>query len=219
MNDAAMFATRPSRLARDIHLAGLEIARFRRIDAVYSSQVAEAVEIEAKAMPIRPFLLYAISLLNVKQAWRIIDTTRSCVVTMWSDGAKRRASRLATRSSMANVYPRWTATAIAEHSPAPRRPVADREAKRRSSSVAATGMRVSAPESSAGSEASLLIGISVRYFVGNMVGGEEGMGMPAIRSILSMRRKLIRTEASVTMIAGRSSSGESLTCLEPLRQD
>ena len=28
-----------------------------------------------------------------------------------------------------------------------------------------------------GSEASLLIGISVRYFVGNMVGGEEGMGM------------------------------------------
>lgn len=28
-----------------------------------------------------------------------------------------------------------------------------------------------------GSEASLLIGISVRYFVGDMVGGEEGMGM------------------------------------------
>jgi len=31
--------------------------------------------------------------------------------------------------------------------------------------------------------------------------------------------RLIRTEVSVTMIAGRSSSGESLTCLEPFRQD
>ena len=90
----------------------------------------------------QPFFLVRSTSLESSRSWRIIDTARSCVVTMWSYGAKRRASRLATRSSMANVYPRWTATAITEHSPSPRRPVAVREAKMRSSAAAATGMRV-----------------------------------------------------------------------------
>lgn len=128
---------------------GIRKSKIRHVDAVYSIRLPKLSRLRRKRCRSDHSCFMRSASSTSSRSWRIIETTRSCVVTMWSDGAKRRASRLATRSSMANVYPRWVATAIAEHSPAPRRPVADREAKRRSSSAAATGMRVRAPESSA----------------------------------------------------------------------
>ena len=56
--------------------------------------------------------------------------------------------------------------------------------------------------SKSGGEALLLIGIAVGDFRGDMVGGKESVGVAGEQSVRSMRRKLIRTDASVTMIAG-----------------
>ena len=80
---------------------------------------------------------------------------------------------MARRSSMARMWFRCTATAIAEHSPAPRRPVAAREPKKASFSGLVTAIWDRIPASEGGCQSFPLIGIPVGHFVCDVIGQRE----------------------------------------------
>lgn len=128
-------------------------------------------------MPIRPFVFYVIGLLNAKEVLadhRYDQILRCHDVERWSETTCQPVGDTVIngqRVSTLECDGDCRTLACAEASGGGQ---GGEEAEFFSGGNGNDGQ---GPGIERGSQASLLIGISVRYFVGNMVGGEEGMGM------------------------------------------
>ena len=118
-----------------------------------------------------------VGLVSVEQAFADHGNHEVCVVWMRNVGSALRACTIARRSSIARMCRRCNATAIAGHSPAPRRPEADNIPNKAISASFVTLCWESAPLRGRARIAAA-VRVLVGHLVGHMVGDEKIAGVP-----------------------------------------